>query len=174
MRGRGHGGRVLRRRPRLLPLSPRGDSQLQGDRSRTGPGGHRRVRRPGTRQKDKEARAQRDANIAYDEVWCVVDVDQHKTLDQALVEARRGQVNLAISLPCFELWILYHFEDHTAACDQERIRQRLRKHIKDYDKHLGRDFPSFTTRQRGNVPAGPTLSTASPTARARIPPRTSG
>ncbi|AQZ69655.1 hypothetical protein BKM31_56620 [[Actinomadura] parvosata subsp. kistnae] len=102
-------------------------------------------------KKDKEARAQRDVNIAYDEVWCVVDVDQHKTLDQALVAARRGQVNLAISLPCFELWILYHFEDHAAACDQERIRQRLRKHIKDYDKHLGRDFPFVhheTARER--------------------------
>ncbi|TYB57809.1 RloB domain-containing protein [Nonomuraea sp. PA05] len=92
-------------------------------------------------KKDKEARTQRDANIAYDEVWCVVDVDGHKTLDQAVIEARRGRVNLVISLPCFELWILYHFEDHTAACDQERVRQRLRKHLKDYDKHLGRDFP---------------------------------
>ncbi|MFG1958286.1 RloB family protein [Nonomuraea sp. NPDC049028] len=92
-------------------------------------------------KKEKEARAQRDANIAYDEVWCVVDVDDHKTLDQALIAARKGGVNLAISLPCFELWVLYHFEECAAACDPESIRRKLRKHIKDYDKHLGRAFP---------------------------------
>ncbi|MFG1705245.1 RloB family protein [Nonomuraea sp. M3C6] len=92
-------------------------------------------------KKDREARAQRDANIAYDEVWCVVDVDEHKTLDQALIAARKEHVNLAVSLPCFELWILYHFEDCAAACDQEGVRRRLRKHISDYDKHLSRDFP---------------------------------
>ncbi|WP_103958065.1 RloB family protein [Nonomuraea solani] len=97
-------------------------------------------------KKDREARSQRDANIAYDEVWCVVDVDQHKTLDQAVVEARRGHVNLVVSMPCFELWILYHFEDCAAPCDQERVRQRLKKHMKGYDKHLGRDFP-FTNHE---------------------------
>ncbi|GGO78194.1 RloB family protein [Nonomuraea cavernae] len=39
-------------------------------------------------RKDREARAQRDGDIAYDEVWCVVDVDDHDTLDQALIAAR--------------------------------------------------------------------------------------
>ncbi|MDP4501554.1 RloB family protein [Nonomuraea turcica] len=92
-------------------------------------------------KKDREARAQRDANIAYDEVWCVVDVNEHKTLAQALITARRGHVNLAVSLPCFELWILYHFEDCVTACDHVRVGRKLRNHIKDYDKHLGRDFP---------------------------------
>ncbi|WP_336210128.1 RloB family protein [Nonomuraea sp. LPB2021202275-12-8] len=92
-------------------------------------------------RKEKEARGQRDANLAYDEVWCVVDVDDHDTLDQAMAAARKGQVNLAISRPCFELWILYHFETCTAACDSHQISRKLRKHIKDYDKRLGRDFP---------------------------------
>ncbi len=92
-------------------------------------------------KKDKEARGQRDANLAYDEVWCVVDVDDHSTLDQAVSAARKGQVNLAVSHPCFELWILYHFETCTAACDSDQISRKLRKHITGYDKHLGRDFP---------------------------------
>ncbi|MEW9552131.1 RloB family protein [Nonomuraea sp. NPDC050783] len=92
-------------------------------------------------RKNREARSQRDAAIAYDEVWCVVDVDDHKTLDQALTTAHRERVDLVVSTPCFELWILYHFEEYAAACDQERVRRRLGRHIKDYDKHLGRDFP---------------------------------
>jgi hypothetical protein len=92
-------------------------------------------------KKDRAARAQRDVNLAYDEVWCVVDVDDHKTLDQALITARNGRVNLAISFPCFELWILYHFEECAASCDSDLVKRKLRKHIKDYDKHLGRDFP---------------------------------
>ncbi|MFI7145663.1 RloB family protein [Nonomuraea sp. NPDC050022] len=91
-------------------------------------------------KKEKEARAQRDANIAYDEVWCVVDVDDHKTLDQALIAARKAGINLAIS-PLLRA---------VGSLSLRGVRRRLRprvdqaeaqKHIRDYDKHLGRAFP---------------------------------
>lgn len=45
----------------------------------------------------------------FDEVWAVVDHDQHTTLNDALALARRESVNIALSKPCFELWLLLHF-----------------------------------------------------------------
>ncbi|MEU4702870.1 RloB family protein [Nonomuraea dietziae] len=92
-------------------------------------------------KKAKEARAQKDANVAYDEVWCVVDVDDHKTLEGALSKARQNWINVAVSHPCFELWILYHFAECRAGCDGGALKSKIRKHLPTYDKHLGRDFP---------------------------------
>ncbi|WP_241661281.1 RloB family protein [Thermomonospora catenispora] len=57
-------------------------------------------------QARQRARAQQDAFLAYDAVWCVVDVDDHATLHSALSLARRENVNLVVSNPCFEVWLL--------------------------------------------------------------------
>jgi hypothetical protein len=92
-------------------------------------------------RKKHEARAQRDSNIAYDEVWCVVDVDDHTTLNQALVGARRGGINLIVSSPCFELWVLYHFQDYPVSANGIEVGRKLKKHIPEYDKRLGSNFP---------------------------------
>ena len=52
-----------------------------------------------------------------DEVWCLFDVEwpqNHPGLPEAKTKAERGGVRLAISNPCFELWLALHFDDHTA------------------------------------------------------------
>lgn len=70
----------------------------------------------------------------YDEVWCVADVDEFD-VHAAVFDARRNHVNLAISNPCFELWLLLHHADCRSYCsgctDAER---RLKKHVPHYDK----------------------------------------
>ncbi len=43
----------------------------------------------------------RRRSAEYDAVWCVVDVDTHETLEDALREAQRLGIRLAISNPCF-------------------------------------------------------------------------
>ncbi|MEV1243993.1 RloB family protein [Nonomuraea sp. NPDC049750] len=116
-------------------------------------------------KKEKEARAQRDANIAYDEVWCVVDVDDHKTLDQALIAARKAGINLAISLPCFELWVLYHFEECAAACDPESIRRKLRNTSGTMTNIWAARSRSRTMRSRVIAPSALIPIIARPTAR---------
>ena|SRR5437868_1491875 len=58
-----------------------------------------------------------DRYAAYDEVWCVVDVEapkEHPGLTEALRLAKAGKVNVALTNPCFEIWILLHFTDVTA------------------------------------------------------------
>lgn len=85
---------------------------------------------------DREARRARDQNLRYDEVWCVFDVDQHQRLEDARTEAERSRVRLAVSNPCFELWLLLHFAEQAAHLSSRQARDRLRKHLPSYDKHV--------------------------------------
>ncbi|MGV9361971.1 RloB family protein [Amycolatopsis sp. NPDC003731] len=50
----------------------------------------------------------------YSSIWCVMDVDTHANLEEAVREAKRRRYNLAISNPCFELWLVWHYADHNA------------------------------------------------------------
>ena len=47
----------------------------------------------------------------YDEIFCVVDVDEHITLGDAIQKARDNGLKLIISNPCFEYWYILHFEE---------------------------------------------------------------
>lgn len=70
----------------------------------------------------------------FDEVWCVVDVDQFDVAS-AVSEARRQGVSLAVSNPCFELWLLLHHAGCRAACAGcTDVLRRLRRHLPMYDK----------------------------------------
>ncbi len=74
------------------------------------------------------------AEGAHDEVWCVVDVDEFE-LAKAVATARTLRVNLAISNPCFEFWLLLHFEACAAPLTCYRdVERRLRRHVPGYSK----------------------------------------
>jgi len=61
------------------------------------------------------AKASGDPGDAYDGVWIVVDVDEHANLVKTLQKAAGEGVSSAVSAPCFEVWLILHLEDHTAA-----------------------------------------------------------
>lgn len=89
------------------------------------------------KQAEKEARRRGDDNLKYDEVWCVFDVDQHPNLPEAKIQARDYGIRLAISNPSFELWLLLHFQDHTAWIHRDDVCRLLRcPHLPAYDKHV--------------------------------------
>ncbi|WP_260190831.1 RloB family protein [Actinophytocola gossypii] len=66
-----------------------------------------------------------------DECWCVFDVEwpkQHPNLMRAIRLAQEHGIRLAISNPCFELWLILHLEDQTAFLDTaaaERLSRKL-------------------------------------------------
>jgi len=64
--------------------------------------------------------------IDFDEIWCVFDVDQHPNLAQAINEARQSGIGVALSNPCFELWLILHYEDQTAPIDRRAAQHRAR------------------------------------------------
>jgi hypothetical protein len=61
-----------------------------------------------------EAAASRAREAEVDEVWCFIDVEAptpHPRLPEAIALARRADVRLAVSNPCFELWLVLHDRD---------------------------------------------------------------
>ena len=82
------------------------------------------------------ARQQGDDFLAYDEVWCVFDRDQHERFADACQMARDNQLALAVSNPCFELWLLLHFRDSPGAQHRGHVQKMLKKFLPDYGKHF--------------------------------------
>ena len=74
-----------------------------------------------------------------DEVWCLFDIEwprNHPDLSEARAKAEVSDVRLAISNPCFELWLVLHFESHTAWLDSDAAGKLRRKHDKSSGKEV--------------------------------------
>ncbi|MEV4769922.1 RloB family protein [Micromonospora humida] len=87
-------------------------------------------------------RRQRDD---FDEAWAVCDVDDFAT-EPAAREAVDSDVKLAWSNPCFEVWLLLHYESCTRFVENaKRARDLLRAHDPHWDK-TALDFAKFRDR----------------------------
>jgi hypothetical protein len=75
---------------------------------------------------DREASRTGDDLLRYDEVWCVFDVDEHPHVTDARAMARAAGLRIAMSNPCFELWLLLHFADNPGLQHHREIQARLR------------------------------------------------
>jgi len=78
-----------------------------------------------------------------DQLWLLLDTDHciepnHiATFSQTLAEARRQGVNVALSRPCFEVWLLLHHVDHSDIRNLENANQTelaLRTILGEYNK----------------------------------------
>lgn len=89
----------------------------------------------------------------YDRIYCVFDKDQHSQYESALkrIISLREHPNNPIpiyainSVPCFEYWLLLHFEDTTrpykgnkkGTSSAEQVISNLKQYIKNYKKGDG-------------------------------------
>lgn len=85
---------------------------------------------------ERKARREKDDNLRYDEIWCVFDVDLHEHIPEAKQKAHANKINLAISNPCFELWLLLHFQEQSAHIERHHVQSACRGHIPGYDKEV--------------------------------------
>ena len=53
----------------------------------------------------------RQSDVAFDEIWCVFDRDEHPFVAEAIALAERNEIGVAFSNPCFELWFVLHAQD---------------------------------------------------------------
>ena len=91
---------------------------------------------------DREASRAGDDFLRYDEVWCVFDVDEHPHVTDARAIALAANLQLAMSNPCFELWLLLHFADNPGMQHRHEIQARLRNRMPTApNKHV--DFESL-------------------------------
>lgn len=86
---------------------------------------------------------------SFDRVAVVFDRDEHHTYHAALqrVAALNGRLEndervkvpfeAVVSVPCFELWLLLHFEDVFAPLHRDEALARLRVHAAGYTKGQG-------------------------------------
>jgi len=74
------------------------------------------------------------------EVWCLFDRDEHGEVDAAVAEATRNGIRVAFSHPCFELWLLLHFQPFatplSGRCRDLTRKLRLHDGFQRYDKHI--------------------------------------
>ena len=101
----------------------------------------------------RRAAREKDDNLAYDSVWCVFDVDDHPAIGEAKEMARDNGIDLAVSNPCIELWLLLHFTDNPGMQHRATVTNRLKRHVPKYDKHVDfriyeAGYPEAVTRAR--------------------------
>lgn len=87
------------------------------------------------------------AKRAFEQVYAVFDRDDHPNFFDALTTASdidgrlRNDNKRPISFkaipsnPCFELWLLLHFEDISALCHRNEVLHKLKKHYPEYEKN---------------------------------------
>lgn len=82
-----------------------------------------------------------------DIAWCVFDHDGRPNMDQVIQKAEEQNINTALSVPCFELYLLLHFQDQTAHLSTQQAQDALKAHIPDYDKGVCRFFTDLTGKE---------------------------
>jgi len=97
----------------------------------------------------KGSLARKVERLAFEHVFAVFDRDDHATYFQALQEAQaldkqhRNDLKQPVrfhaiaSVPCFELWLLLHFQDQQAAIHRDNVYAALRQYLPGYAKGQG-------------------------------------
>ena len=87
------------------------------------------------------AKSQKDE---HNTIWCIMDVEQHKTLAGALQEAKDNGVQVALSNPCFEFWFLLHFEQPAGSFPRGKdVQKALQAWHPGYKKGKPATFGEF-------------------------------
>ncbi|WP_157156768.1 RloB family protein [Diaminobutyricimonas sp. LJ205] len=91
-----------------------------------------------------EADKARKKQQAFDQYVCLVDVDTHAHLDDAVALAQKNDVVLIVTNLKFEVWLLWHVEDSISTKTSKELDELVIKHglvKKDNPKHLTVKFP---------------------------------
>lgn len=66
-------------------------------------------------------------------------MDEHPKIDEALKIAENHDIRIGLSNPCFEYWLLLHFERFAQTNNtRHQVQDRVKKHITGYKK--GADY----------------------------------
>lgn len=58
-----------------------------------------------------------------DEVWAIFDCDTHKHYEDAKRNCEANGVNVAYSDPCFELWLILHYQFYDRSDDHHAVQR---------------------------------------------------
>ncbi|MBI5154741.1 RloB domain-containing protein [Candidatus Poribacteria bacterium] len=91
-------------------------------------------------KQERERQARHGEYVAFDEVWVLFDHEavhngRRGSISSALDMGRAAKLKFARSNPCFEFWLLLHYEFTTApfeSCD--KVTVRLKRHWPNFEK----------------------------------------
>jgi len=90
----------------------------------------------------------KDTKYAYDLVFCVIDKDSHAHYEDALSDANeyvpKNILNIINSVPCFEVWLLFHYTYTSKPFSKTMknsickalIKSELKKYLPNYEKNI--------------------------------------
>ena len=84
----------------------------------------------------KRAKREGDDFLRYDSVWCVFDVDERRDISVATTMSTDNGIHLAVSSPCFEIWLILHFQDSPGGMHHQKLQKLMKKHIPNYNKRV--------------------------------------
>jgi RloB-like protein len=94
--------------------------------------------------RDTEAKkARKDGNEDINEVWVVFDRDKHEHFAEPIKRGETKGVNIAYAIPCFELWLILHFECHNRPDHHHEVQRKCKTLIPEYGKD-GRKTANFS------------------------------
>lgn len=88
------------------------------------------VRRAVAEQKYERYEEKHRRGQPHDEIWCVFDVDAHERMAEAVELAVTHNINVAVSNPCFELWLVLHYQGQTAFIEGHAVQRLAKAHLK--------------------------------------------
>lgn len=98
----------------------------------------------------KRSRRRKSSFEEADQIWAVFDRDEHPNVSEALERCRAGNVGVAFSDPCFELWLVLHFDEHDRPDDRHQVQSALAAVCKGYDPKGSKsaDFSELMSKVR--------------------------
>ena len=93
------------------------------------------AKREGLAKKSVKKRKFENTYQARDQVWAVIDRDEHEPFEEPIRSCEQNGVNVARSNPCFEIWLILHQEDFHRPDDRHQVCRHLRKLRPEYDPH---------------------------------------
>jgi hypothetical protein len=68
-----------------------------------------------------------------DEFWAVFDRDEHPNIPETMTLCKSAGVGVAFSDPCFELWLILHFEEFDRPDHRHDVQRHFETLCTDYD-----------------------------------------
>ena len=87
------------------------------------------------RKKRKQSAKNSQTLVAYDCVYCVVDVESPKaeSISRAINKAKDNNIEIILSNPCFEYWYLLHFRKTSSPFHtSQEVISKLKKEYPSY------------------------------------------
>jgi hypothetical protein len=75
-----------------------------------------------------------ESHSINDEVWAIFDRDDHENYERAINDCIQGGVYVARSIPCFEFWLILHYEEYERCISHHEAQKYLKTICSQYDR----------------------------------------